>query len=113
MTWDNKQCTKTYFNNVIFNYFPPEYANYNLYDKLRCGIIHALLPKEGVILTNTEDHRTESDGILYISCSRLVKDFKEACRKICSETKHVKLKLPICEINITKDEATTGRTATI
>lgn len=94
---DNKQSEKR-FNKALKNLFPKQYHKYakasaspNLYQGLRCGMLHKFKPSGPILLTerrhlkNNENlHMTEVDGILYL----VLEDFYDDLFKACEDLKN-------------------------
>jgi len=84
--WDDKSNHgREDFNAAIEKLFPPIYKQYdndfNLYDKLRCGLLHIMLPKDGIMLHQKGKH-LEEEKKLHLSCQAYLDDFKSASQAL-------------------------------
>lgn len=79
------------FRNIIENYFPDSYKIYNnngeidLYSELRCGLLHSVLPKQKIGLSEIahgSKHLSIQDGRLVLVAEDFYNDFKNACEII-------------------------------
>lgn len=104
--WDDKNHGRKDFDNAMKELFPEKYQQYNtqfkLYDTLRCGLLHIMMLKPGVVLHQSGEHHISDDGAtLHLSCEALLIDFKAACAKLTTNKKYSKkLEQDFYEINL-------------
>lgn len=60
-----------------------KYAKFNLYDKLRCGMCHVLLPKLGLKLARECSELSQNSDTLYIGS--FYYDFRNACSELLAQ----------------------------
>lgn len=76
--WDTKNMTKKDFNSAINKLKPlKKYRNWDLYDKLRCGLAHSMMVKNGLMIKDKGSSSSAS-----ISCEEFYRDFKAACEEV-------------------------------
>ena len=88
-----------------------KYNSLNLYRNLRCGLVHSLLIKDGILLSDKgNDHLLDST----ISCGEFYELFKKACEKVINGEVEVKKDLysTFFIVSKTNDSSVTGTTQT-
>lgn len=87
--WHHSASTQ-YFKQGIF-LFPDPYKQQGidkvLYDRLRCGICHALLPGDELIVSSTEEQKLNSNPIR-LNIRTFFDDFKDACTSLLENEKY-------------------------
>jgi len=75
------------FNNAIGDLFPAEYHQYKklLYEELRCGMNHAILPKANIALSERkhgDKNLSYKNNQLVLVAEDFFEDYKKACEKV-------------------------------
>lgn len=87
--WHHSASTQ-YFKQGI-SLFPDPYKQQGidkvLYDRLRCGICHALLPGDELIVSSTEEQKLNSNPIR-LNIRTFFDDFKDACTSLLENEKY-------------------------
>ena len=78
-----------------------------MYDKLRCGLAHLSVPKNGIKLDREGNDISSSPIIL--GCREMYEDFKSACNEVL-EDKEGKVKKDLTKDYLVIDNTTTGST---
>lgn len=86
----HRRASEQYFKQGI-SLFPDPYKQQDiddvLYHGLRCGICHALLPKDELIVSSTEEQDLNSNPIR-LNIRTLFDDFKKACMSLLENEKY-------------------------
>lgn len=108
--WDdpNRNATEDFNNAISELYSFTKYRNIDgLYDKLRCGLAHLSVPKNGIKLDREGNDISSSPIIL--GCREMYEDFKSACNEVL-EDKEGKVKKDLTKDYLVIDNTTTGST---
>ncbi len=87
--------SKKRFNNALKEFFPEKYKDKNLYDNLRCGLLHIFLPQKDLVLSeqketilknqkNLKKYKQKETGqeVTLIIAEDFFNDFKYACNTV-------------------------------
>lgn len=108
--WDDpNQNATSDFNNAIteLHSFTKYRSICGLYDKLRCGLAHLYVPKNGIKLDR--DGNDISASPILLGCKEMYEDFKSACNEVL-ENKEGKVKKDLTKDYLVIDNTTTGST---
>lgn len=67
------------------NHLPKDF---DLYDELRCGMCHALLPKGNLLLSDGNEEFSINDNTVTLHLGRLYEDFKNACYEVIEKIQY-------------------------
>ena len=68
-----------------YNHLPKKF---DLYDELRCGMCHALLPKGNLLLSDGNEEFSINDNTVTLHLGRLYEDFKNACYEVIEKIQY-------------------------
>ena len=87
--WNEAGHSKRDFENAIesipsLKRYSSFLVSYNLYSSFRCGLAHAISPKQSITLSSKEEltHLTERDSKLNLKVEDFFIDFKDACEYV-------------------------------